>query len=320
MSKGRVFKCIFGWISSCLFFESFIAIGIICTLPYVATAAFPVFDFDDDRCADTRIDLVSTLPDGMSELGDSWDRDKYYSESATSKGRRSSGGDRQCARVSSGRKMSDISPIPPLISDQISAVLQKTGLVASGKKYHLQNVPGDGLCGCWALLVAASAANGVSDGRVDRAQVSVLLDWLADDLTKFLAQSKFTEEELRIYDELMLLIAQYTDAAFDNIQATDRCRFLSMLKDGRIQLDSVLTRRLTKYFQRTIIVIYDNRNAHIYNYPGDLSPLIIFYQGNGSSGHYWSTIPEEYTVKKEYDHGEQSPVMLLKKSKNENLS
>lgn len=316
MSKGRVFKCIFGWISSCLFFESFIAIGIICTLPYVATAAFPVFDFDDDRCADARIDLESTLPDGMSELGDSWDRDKHYSESATSKGRRSSGGDRQCARVSSGRKISDV---PPLTSEQIAAVLQKTGLVESANKYHLQNVPGDGLCGCWALLVAAAAANG-APGRIDRADVSVLLDWLTDDLTKFLAQSKFTEEDLRIYDELVLLIAQYTDAAFDNVQVTDRTRFLSMLRNGRIQLDSVLTRRLTKYFQRTIVVVYDDHNAHTYNCPGDRSPLIIFYQGNGAFGHYQAIVSEEYTVKKIYEHGEQSPVMLLKKSKNGNLS
>ncbi|UPA28337.1 MAG: hypothetical protein LW808_003485 [Verrucomicrobiota bacterium] len=309
-------KC---WSDLLLLVKSFFVIGLESSLFNVANAAFPSFDFDDERCVDQQIpfcgfgeDLESMLPPVDSfDSASHWERNEDYNGSVKSRDHRAVGKNFGRPQPPSMRKDT---AAPLLTSDQIAAVLQKVGFAEEKRKFRLQNVPGDGCCGCWALLLSAAAVEDKPNGRVTRADISALLNWLADDIAAFFAQSSFTEEDLVIFDELTLLIVQYTNAAIDNVTSADRNRFLSMLREGRVQLDSVLIGRLTRHFRRTIIVVYDENNAHVYDYPGDRDPLIIFYRGEGILGHYQSIILEKYILRRGDACDEQSSLMLLEKA------
>ncbi|MDR2807131.1 MAG: hypothetical protein LBB11_03170 [Puniceicoccales bacterium] len=175
---------------------------------------------------------------------------------------------------------------------------KKISFIADG--YKLQNVPGDGLCGYWAILTAEKAQNaGAASIQITKKEVLELLKKLANCITNIQAsnsKSKTGEYSGILYGLDLLMQEEHVTAY------SDLCE---KIKKGTIQLDTPLTALLAKEIRCDIVCKWIRRN----NY-GQLShrqdiyssgimnakKITIYYEGNGSSGHYQAIIPEHISV------------------------
>ncbi|MDR2200688.1 MAG: hypothetical protein LBN94_01035 [Puniceicoccales bacterium] len=164
--------------------------------------------------------------------------------------------------------------------------------------YVIKNVPGDGLCGYWAGLVAKKAREieqTTATIGVSREEVFELLGRLSRRIGLIFEKQNKTDEEREIVEEIDQLIR---DGYAQNFQ--DLCR---KTRSGQMQLDSPLAVLLAKELGHDIILETERfvqgriiRVRHVYRSHKNAQVIRIYYMGGGTSGHYQAIIPRGIEV------------------------
>jgi hypothetical protein len=165
--------------------------------------------------------------------------------------------------------------------------------------YKLQNVPGDGLCGFWAVLAALKVKEkgNAASVHVERKEVFDLLKRLSDRIKKLVKKENKTEEEQEMVRELDQLIRDG--------YAKDHDDLVCKLERGEMQLDSPIATFLAQEIGYTIVLRWQGirkgemifvLEQYVAKSPQEvtMSPrkvIVIQYFGNGSGGHYWAVVP-----------------------------
>lgn len=190
---------------------------------------------------------------------------------------------------------------------QLAAVPQKDATVLVPPGYRLQNVPGDGLCGFWAILVAKKIAEqrNARDIYVKKSDVLAFLKRLADRIAYVRKKHDRTADDTEALEEIATIIANDTGKKEEDLKDADWDAFLTKLEEQRIELDSPLTVFAAPLIGFDIVVKKEEYAkalrkiiSHMYkgNFASDEEPISIFYQGNGIGGHYQAIIPKDCHV------------------------
>jgi hypothetical protein len=163
--------------------------------------------------------------------------------------------------------------------------------------YKLHNVPGDGLCGYWATLVARKAkeADDETSVRVERKEVFELLGQLSDHIAYTVKKEDKTDQETEMVNEIDQLLRDGYAKDYE-----DLCQ---RIEKGQMQLDSPLAVFLAQVIGYNIILewegIKSGQSVHVqelYRANNAQGTIIIYYSGNGSGGHYQAIIPGKISV------------------------
>ena len=160
--------------------------------------------------------------------------------------------------------------------------------------YELKNVPGDGLCGYWSILMTQKVLDQPNQSTiyVKRSEILKLLKQIADDIAYVRGKKEKTEEDLLALEEIESLVKNDGHKDFET--------FLNRLERGSVELDSPITFFVAKRLGVDIHVkreVHEKGNLrvlrHIYrsNAP-DGGAIQIYYSGNGAGGHYQGIIPK----------------------------
>jgi hypothetical protein len=163
-------------------------------------------------------------------------------------------------------------------------------LVPAG--YEIKNVPGDGLCGFWATLLAVEALEhaGQTKITVTRKAVFELLKKLSDRIAYTLHKVDKSDEEKEMIEEIDQLIR-------DNY-AKDHEDLCKKIETGSMQFDSPTALFVAQEIGYDI-VIKSERNKdgktirHKNTYYSDIAKarkIMIYYHGDGGGGHYQAII------------------------------
>ncbi|MDE6576422.1 MAG: hypothetical protein K2L24_03445 [Opitutales bacterium] len=196
--------------------------------------------------------------------------------------------------------------IPPQLG-QIAAVPKKDATVLVPPGFRLYNVPGDGLCGFWAVLVVKKIAeqHGARDIYVKKSEVLALLKRLSDRIAYVRGKQDRTPEDTEALEEIATLIANDTEKKEEDLNNTDWNQFLRKLEQGRLELDSPLTVFLAPVIGFDILVKKEEFQkglrkiiTHTYkgNFQTEEDPIPIFYRGDGRGGHYQSIVPQTCNI------------------------
>jgi hypothetical protein len=163
--------------------------------------------------------------------------------------------------------------------------------------YRLQDVPGDGLCGYWAILTAKKA---MEEGMatqilVTKREVFDLLWRLSEQIDCAIKKENKTDVEIERANEIDQLIR---DGYAKNYG--DLCE---KIKKGWMQFDSPLAIFLAREIGSDIVLEWNGtagkKNCHgreVYRTDDADGSITIYYSGNGSCGHYGAIIPAKINV------------------------
>lgn len=190
---------------------------------------------------------------------------------------------------------------------QLAAVSQKDATVLVPPGYRLQNVPGDGLCGFWAILVAKKIAEqrNARDIYIKKSDVVAFLKRLADRIAYVRKKHDRTADDTEALEEIATIIANDTGKKEEDLKDADWDTFLTKLEEQHVELDSPLTVFAAPLIGFDIVVKKEEyakafRKIISHTYKGNCSPgeeaISIFYQGNGKGGHYQAIIPKDCRV------------------------
>jgi hypothetical protein len=118
--------------------------------------------------------------------------------------------------------------------------------------YKLQNVPGDGLCGYWALLVSKKAKNLESETviSVSKKEIRKLLKRLSAKVAYVLGKKNKTQYELEMVEEIDQLIHDHYAENYGDLY--------QKIEAGSLQLISPLTLFLAQEMECDIVI----KSAH----------------------------------------------------------
>lgn len=167
--------------------------------------------------------------------------------------------------------------------------------------YELKNVPGDGLCGYWAVLVAKKVRDQerLREIFVSKQEVKDLLKQLSDYIAYVDGRKEQSEEERSALEEINTLIE---NGNYKNLND-----FLNRLEAGLVELDSpllvFLARRIGMGIQVKKDEVYKGKRLvihHEYEANGVEAGegyLQLFYKGNGAGGHYQAILPKGKVIR-----------------------
>ncbi|MDR1367041.1 MAG: hypothetical protein LBJ13_04035 [Puniceicoccales bacterium] len=205
-----------------------------------------------------------------------------------------------------------IAQFPNASSATVSAGSQKReaslALSTEGTKriplgYEIKNVPGDGLCGYWAVLVAEAAIENEQNGKnisihITKKNVFDLLKRLSDRIAYTIHREDKTDTEQKMVAEIDQLIR---DRYGNNREA-----LCQKIEAGSVQLDSPLLLFLAQEIGYDIFVNWSGKmrdgstrleREQYASGCADAKRIRIDYSGNGSAGHYQAIIPVGMNVR-----------------------
>jgi hypothetical protein len=168
--------------------------------------------------------------------------------------------------------------------------------------YEIKDVPGDGLCGYWAVLVAVAAAKNAQSGKntsihISKKDVFDLLKRLSDRIMYTICKEDKTDDEQSRVGEINQLIC---DGYGNDCKAL--CR---KIEAGFMQLDSPLLVFLALEIGYDIWVNWRGRmqngetkfkRERYASGCANAEIVRVIYSGNGSFGHYRAIIPKGINV------------------------
>jgi hypothetical protein len=190
----------------------------------------------------------------------------------------------------------------PAISAGIKEVspLERVEIIPPG--YEIKNVPGDGLCGYWATLLAVAAVEKHKTGKnipihIAKKDVFGLLKRLADRIEHMIGKENRTDKENEMVEEIDQLIRDKYGNSYEAL-----CR---KIEAGDVQLDSPLLVFLALEIGYDIDVNWNGRtrDGHtvhdLEQYASgyaDAGKIRLDSSGHGSAGHYRAIVPKEISV------------------------
>jgi hypothetical protein len=163
--------------------------------------------------------------------------------------------------------------------------------------YKIKNVPGDGSCGYWAILLAKAAAERTPNEKnepicVSRKDVLALWKRLSDRIAHTIFKKDKTDDEIKMVEEIDQLIRDK--------YGNNREMLCQEIEAGSVQLDSPLLLFLAPEIGCDIFVNWKgkmrdgsvtHRREHYVSGCSDAKKIEIDYSGDGSGGHYRAIIP-----------------------------
>jgi hypothetical protein len=188
---------------------------------------------------------------------------------------------------------------PPLTLEKESNVSVKSSILepigkgrfAPPPGYKVLNVPGDGLCGFWAVATAKKAkeVGGNASIRIERKEIFELLKRLSDQIAYVAKKGNKTDAEVAMMEEIDQLIRDRYARDYENL--------CERIKQGRMQLDTPLAIFLAQGIGYNIIIEWEGikvgKRVHVREEcktEGARGTLMIYYSGNGSGGHYQAIV------------------------------
>jgi hypothetical protein len=163
--------------------------------------------------------------------------------------------------------------------------------------YEIKNVPSDGCCGIWSIVVDKKAAE-QEDGtpiQVTKKEVFDLLRILSDQIAYTLKKEHKTSHEIELIEEIDQLIRDNYAKNYEDLYRK--------IESGGMQLDSPLACFLAPVIGYDIIIETDyNQNKMIHTTEvyasgnATAKKLRIYYNGNGGNGHYQAIIKKGHHV------------------------
>ena len=165
------------------------------------------------------------------------------------------------------------------------------------KGYELQNVPGDGLCGYWAILTALKISKSPKKESIEVYDSEVVV--LANEIADYIKHLAYPEEPYeRSADDYWMLwqIKYYTENCGNEKYETIR-DFLEKLRDRSVQMDHSLFEIVARCLKVRIYVDGDEKRDEYKTfgtseYVPEGNTLRIYYSGKGNAGHYQVIAPK----------------------------
>ncbi|MDR1435455.1 MAG: hypothetical protein LBI77_03570 [Puniceicoccales bacterium] len=164
--------------------------------------------------------------------------------------------------------------------------------------YKLQDVPGNGLCGYWAILIAEKAKNLKNEIsiKVTKMEVKGLLRRLSDRVAYTVKKENKTTHEVEMVEEIDQIIRDHYAKNFEDLY--------QKIEAGSMQLNSPLTIFLAQEMGCNIVIKSERKeggkvinDTNFYDSGNEnAKEILIHYSGNGSSGHYQAIIAKNKNV------------------------